>query len=99
MESLGTGTSPTLNVRVTAVRKAQVQKLADHRGVKPADIVRLALDDYLNTLHSASMHGMMCPQCIEPMKRSGDQAWCGQGHQYNWGERDVVRSVLKEVRE
>jgi hypothetical protein len=99
MESLSTGTSPTLHVRVTSVRKAQVQKLADHRGMKPADIVRLALTDYFSALHSASDHGMICPQCFEPMQRNDNFVRCSQGHEYNWGERDVVRSVLKEVRE
>lgn len=47
MESLGTGTSPTLNVRVTAVRKAQVQRLAAIQGVLPADVVRDAVADYI----------------------------------------------------
>lgn len=47
MESLGTGTSPTLHVRVTAVRKAQVQKLAEIYDFKPADIVRDAVDEYI----------------------------------------------------
>lgn len=47
MESLGTGTSPTLNVRVTAVRKAQVQALAEKYGIKPADVVRDAIADYI----------------------------------------------------
>jgi hypothetical protein len=47
MESLGQGESPSLNVRVTPVRKAQVKKLAEMQDCWPSEIVRAALDAYV----------------------------------------------------
>lgn len=47
MNSLSTGISPTINVRVRAVRKAQLVALAKMRGVDPSAVIRDAIDDVI----------------------------------------------------
>lgn len=47
MNSLADGVSPSVHARVTAVRKAQVAKLAELQGCKSSDILRDAIDAYV----------------------------------------------------
>lgn len=49
MRSLSSGSSPSVNARVTAVRKAQLVRLAEMDGVKTSDLVRDAVNDYLKS--------------------------------------------------
>ena len=48
MNSLSTGISPTINVRVRAVRKAQLVALAKMRGVDPSALIREAIDNVIS---------------------------------------------------
>jgi hypothetical protein len=56
MHSLSSGESPSVNARVTKVRKAQIEKLADMetkahgRKVYPSDIIRQAIDEFFKNL-------------------------------------------------
>lgn len=100
-QSLSEGTSPSINLRVTPGRKAQLKALAELEGEKDvSNLVRRLIDEYVSGLHSASVHGNSCPMDDSPLNRSedGSWAWCEEaGHKHVWDGKTVAMKALRNV--
>lgn len=60
MNSLGSGASPAVNVRMTQARKAQLTRLKEIVGLPyVSDVVRMAVDAYMRDLDAATKAEMM----------------------------------------